>query len=68
MSDMDAGSVYMGLAHFTEHAMYMGSEEYPRFSKLSYYYLTISLIMLCTWDQRNIHDLVSYRIITLQYH
>ena len=34
MSDLSAGPEYLGLAHYTEHAMYMGSKEYPRFSKL----------------------------------
>jgi len=35
MSDLSAGPQYLGLAHYTEHAMYMGSKEYPRFSEFS---------------------------------
>ena len=33
MSDLSAGPMFLGLAHYTEHAMYMGSKEYPRFSE-----------------------------------
>ncbi|XP_063692021.1 insulin-degrading enzyme-like [Bolinopsis microptera] len=35
MSDLSAGPQYLGLAHYTEHAMYMGSKEYPRFNELA---------------------------------
>ena len=35
MSDTEAGKEFLGLAHYTEHAIYMGSENFPGYSKLS---------------------------------
>eukprot|EP00116_Pleurobrachia_bachei_P001430 sb/3461692/ len=37
MSDTEAGEEFLGLAHYTEHAIYMGSENFPGYNELANY-------------------------------